>query len=248
VVFYANAVNDRTVAYVTGGLDTHDPFVGHETSGIRIEIDEDYPPLIKSFTVTDTPPPPPPAPPLFSGARIKSWVPKGPMIPPFLRFRFPLNLAVYVLYPVLFSLFIPIVFTRFAIDSRASRKRIKLLEKSEQGTLVSMWTHLEKEMDDVVADIIDNPGAEGGGAGEGGMIAGAIIENPLPSGGQPKLTPAQKRMVKNLNELPQLVKRLAFLHPMMNSHGTIICRDVKTFPFHLQGEGVLRHWADGFIL
>jgi hypothetical protein len=66
--------------------------------------------------------------------------------------------------------------------------------------------------------------------------------------GQPTLKPSQQHMVQSLNtNLTQLKKYAAFIHPSRNSHGAIVSRDVAHFDFHQIGEGVLRHWADGFV-
>lgn len=65
---------------------------------------------------------------------------------------------------------------------------------------------------------------------------------------QPVLTPAQRVMITNLNTLPNLSKHTVFIHPARNSHGSIVCRSIKTMTEHKRGEGVLRHWADGMQL
>ena len=38
VDFYANAVNDTTVPYVTAALEPKDPFMAHETNGITMRV------------------------------------------------------------------------------------------------------------------------------------------------------------------------------------------------------------------
>ena len=73
---------------------------------------------------------------------------------------------------------------------------------------------------------------------------------------QPMLTDSQRRMVRALNELSQMQKHFAFFHPVRNTHGLIVCRDAEEArrvggeweAFTEEGEGVLRHWADGFVL
>jgi hypothetical protein len=64
----------------------------------------------------------------------------------------------------------------------------------------------------------------------------------------PLVTPAQRKMVTALNALPQLKKERAYISDVSNTHATIIARDVQNFDFHKIGEGVLRHWADVFVL
>jgi len=65
---------------------------------------------------------------------------------------------------------------------------------------------------------------------------------------EPLLTPMQRRCIENLNKIPQLKKERAFFKNVRNTHAMIVCRDVKRFQFHEEGEGVLRHWADHFVL
>jgi hypothetical protein len=64
----------------------------------------------------------------------------------------------------------------------------------------------------------------------------------------PQISPAQRKMVAALNALPQLKKERVHIPNMRNSHATIVARDVTRFEFHKIGEGVLRHWADAFVM
>lgn len=123
---------------------------------------------------------------------------------------------------------------------------------------------LEREVEEAVVDMFD-----GADAGAG---AGADTHASTPSSSAPTLAVAtsdspksdaeaqaprepglvlnetQRKLVTWLNTLPGLKKELAFIDPVRNAHGTIIARDVKRFPSHKIGEGVLRHWADHFII
>ncbi len=129
---------------------------------------------------------------------------------------------------------------RISISSYHSRSRIRLLESegaSATQRLVHVFGQLERGVEDIVVDMVDDPAAS----------------VPSLNGNQtakmtPRITPAQRRMVAALNTLPQLKKERAFITDVINSHGTIIARDIKNFEFHKIGEGVLRHWADAFIL
>jgi hypothetical protein len=64
----------------------------------------------------------------------------------------------------------------------------------------------------------------------------------------PSLTPLQLQLIEHLNSLTGLQKEMAFIHPVVNSHASIICRDVKRFKANKIGEGVIKHWANGFEL
>lgn len=145
-------------------------------------------------------------------------------------------------------------FVRVSRESRASRKRIQLLESDERSAnwLSSVFNTLEKEVTDVVGDIVDNP-ADGDpidptapSSALGRSEAQAQAEAKDVS--QPIFTAAQKTMIGSLNALPNLKKKLAFIHPVRNSHAVVICRDEKKFESHKVGRGVLRHWRDNFTV
>lgn len=73
-------------------------------------------------------------------------------------------------------------------------------------------------------------------------------ESSVVSKSAPRLSPMQRRIIASLNTLPQLRKERVWIPDVRNSHATIIARDVANYPFHALGQGVLRHWADSFIL
>ena len=142
--------------------------------------------------------------------------------------------------PILFPTFICFAIVRLSLSSRRSRSRIKLLEAEDPSAtqrLVHIVGQLERQVEDIVVDMIDDPPVS------------------IPSRGRtktskesPRVNPAQRRMATNLNALPQLKKERVYIPDVRNSHGTIIARDVQKFEFHKIGEGVLRHWADAFVM
>lgn len=161
---------------------------------------------------------------------------------------------------------------RLGLDSRSSRGRIKLLESEEsyRARLVHIVGQLEKQMEDVVVDYMDDPDSLVARSTDAAVPAGPsssttltdpeqgaeIVPTPKwkkekgqgKSKGKAKLSDVQLVMIKNLNTLPNLRKKLAFIHPVMNAHAVVIARDVKGFPHHKEGHGVLKHLADGLIL
>ncbi|KZT65026.1 DUF676-domain-containing protein [Daedalea quercina L-15889] len=271
---YANTVNDQTVPYPTAAIEADDIFYDHMINGIEIELDEQYAPLIKSYQLPDTPPPPPVTPkPLSSGwfANIR------PPLPPALQFKFPYNVLIFVTFPIIFPIFLTLVLTRLTLSMRASRKRLRLLEKEESSVdrLMHVIARLERGMEGTMADMLEGPASlstppevpsNGAAAAlvtpEGECSALENGERPAktervdsvtashPSGRPPTvlLTDLQLRLVRTLNTLPHLQKELAFIHPVANAHGPIICRDPRRFPSHKLGEGVVRHWADHFVI
>ena len=56
------------------------------------EFDEKYSPIVKSWTLPDTPPSPPPKPRIFTWQWFKNHIPRL-ALPPFLQRRFPLNIV-----------------------------------------------------------------------------------------------------------------------------------------------------------
>ncbi|KII87708.1 hypothetical protein PLICRDRAFT_42219 [Plicaturopsis crispa FD-325 SS-3] len=253
---YANAVNDVTVPYCTAAIELDDPFVDFDKSGVEVELMEEYTPLIKSYTV---PPEPPARPTVLSTTWFRSLKAPRPFLPPMLTFRFPLNLVFYCLVPVIIPTALSLVIVRLYLSSRNSRSRIKMLEKDETNgmKLIHIFEQLEQQVENAVVDLIDetdpDPTLEAiEGSPDSASTTVAVAKEKgkttKASSQQPVLTPLQHKLVANLNTLPNLKKERAFIYPVRNSHAVIVCRDVKRFPLHGMGEGILRHWADEFVL
>ncbi|KAI0923760.1 hypothetical protein AcV5_009224 [Taiwanofungus camphoratus] len=259
---YANAVNDNTVPYPTAAIEGDDIFRHHTTNGMHIELDEQYSPIIKSYTLPDTLSDPPPEPKPLSLSWMQSFRLR---LPPALQFSFPYNIIFYITTPIVIPLLIMLVITRLSLSSHSSRARLKQFEKEDSNTqrLVHVLAKLERQVEDVVADLIDDATASPVAASaatlpsspepgltrtdsKSGLAAQSDANAPRPQ--HVVLSDLQLKLVASLNTLPKLKKELAFIHPVRNSHSAIISRDVKHFAFHKMGEGVLRHWADHFVI
>src|SRR6266851_1873374 len=204
------------------------------------DYDEKYFPIMKSFTIPDTPPPKPQTARLFSRSWFKSY---RPPLPPRFQGPFPFNMVcvhlcipkqiIYlaleqlalVLLPILFPTFIGLAIVRLSISSRHSRERVKLLEAEDASTaqrLVHIIGQLEREVEDIVIDIVEDPNvpipSQQGSTKKSKKI--------------PRISPAQRKMAAVLNALPQLKKERAFIPNVRNSHATIVARDVENFEFH----------------
>ncbi|KAJ7907692.1 DUF676-domain-containing protein [Mycena leptocephala] len=217
---YANAINDRTVPYVTAAIEVDDVFAARDSNGLELEMDEEYAHLIKSYSVPPVPPPALPKPMVLSPSWFRGHKPSRPFLPPSLQFRFPINILVIVVVchdPLLVPVFISLNIIRLSLAARSSRARIRLLEKdaSNSQKIAHILAQLEKQVENAV----------------------------VPSQGQPILTPMQRSMARSLNRLP-LKKERTYFPTARNSHGLIICRNVKKFESHRLGEGVVRHWAN----
>ncbi len=164
---------------------------------------------------------------------------------------------VIVALPVLFPTLLTLIVVRLSLDSRSSRSRIKLLESDEsyRERLANVIGHLEKQVEDAVLEYMDDPG-DSETTTDLSETPNTAVSTTKPGKCEkkehkvvkPQVTAVQKKMIKSLNTLPNLKKELVFIHPVMNSHAVIISRDVKRFKFHAEGEGVLRHLADNFII
>ncbi|OBZ73942.1 hypothetical protein A0H81_06114 [Grifola frondosa] len=233
---YANAVNDMTVPYPTAAIEYDDIFANHTINGMQI---------------------------IFTGQWFKNLKPNRPLLPPALQFGFPYNVLIMLVTPVLIPLLITLILSRLSMASIASRKRIKKLETDESSSerLAHILGKLERGMEDAMVELLDSQGSPDPEAVPVSDGEPQIGETPkqeselssssteFPQATEPLvLNDTQRKIITLLNTLPNLRKELAFIHPVRNAHATIISRDIKRFPSHKIGEGVLRHWADHFII
>ena len=140
-------------------------------------------------------------------------------------------------------------------------------DQSYRERLAEVIAQMERRIEGSVEEYIDD-------AGEAAPSSAEPSAEPVPAGSSATLTAtftatvpgsgkemqavvktraygisdAQRRMVKNLNALPKLEKKLAFIDKVFNSHAVIISRDVKRFKVHERGHGVLKHLADHLLL
>ncbi|KAH9962565.1 putative serine esterase-domain-containing protein [Russula dissimulans] len=233
---YANAINDLGVPYMSAYLDLEDPFLNHDINELTVDYIDKYFPVMKSFTVPDSPTKRRKTSHLPSWQWFKSY---KPPLPPRFQTPFPYNIIALALLPILFSTFMGLVIVWLSIASHRSRSRVKLLESEDTSNtqrLVHIVEQLEREVGDLVVDIVNDPMP----------ITSQDKEKRIASKKTPRITPAQRKMVAVLNSLQQLKKERVYLPNLRNSHGVII--DIKDFDVHKLGEGVLRHWADAFVM
>ncbi|KAK0188992.1 DUF676-domain-containing protein [Armillaria mellea] len=235
---YANSVNDQL----------EDNFLDHATNGIEIQLDEEYSPIIKSYSLPAVSPAPTPKPAILSRQWLKNKKERT-YLPPFLQFRFPFNLVFYALLPILIPIGASLIIVRLSLASRSSRARIRLLEKENESNgdrLIHLLSDLERQVEDAVVGIIDDPGIT---SSSKNVLPEKAKRKTKGASSEPKaiLSPLQQKLVRALNTLP-IKKELAYLNIGHNSHATIVSRDVKRFEMHRLGHGVIKHWADSFIL
>ena len=155
-----------------------------------------------------------------------------------------------MLLPVLIPVFISIAVFRLSMAARDSRARIKLLETDESKgpRLIHILSTLEQKVETAVANLIDDPLSESDPTPGSTTTPPVEIRSVEDDKRRPPLNPLQLRMAAWLNKLPGLKKERAFIPLVVNSHAVIVCRDPKRFPTHRVGEGVIRYWADQFVL
>ena len=146
----------------------------------------------------------------------------------------------YISLPILISL----VILRLSLASRSSRVRIKRLEKEARNTgqqkLADTLAKLERDMEEAVVDLIEKPDLSPSIYQQRSQRSPRSCEQPI-------ISPNHKKIVNWLNLLP-IKKEIVYLPQVRNSHPIIVCRDVGRSESHRKGEGVLRHWANCFIL
>lgn len=155
------------------------------------------------------------------------------------------------------------------MDSRKSRGRIQVLESDETYSerLTEIIGRMEKRIEGMVVDYMDEPGddvsrslepaAHAQAPGSSTTLTATLTATAPGSGKEVQavvtaktegMSDLQRRMVKHLDALPNLERKLAFIDMVYNSHAVIVARDVKRFQFHGRGHGVLRHLADHMVL
>jgi hypothetical protein len=143
----------------------------------------------------------------------------------------------------------------FSVQSQRSRQRIKamraktgLADRTARMQRVGIRERIEAAVEEVMVAVDEadaptpTPSSPSGGPAK--PVAVWMSTDPQ----DPVMTPAQLRMIANLDSIAHLRKHYAYFPKARNSHAVIVCRDPKQFPAHEEGRIVLRHWADGFRL
>ncbi|BGP21280.1 lipid particle protein [Rhodotorula toruloides] len=191
---FANAVNDRTVPFPTGGIEAHDPFglarakakkladargddpdvqPDIREGGLEITLEPDAP-IISSYRTLPSPPSSTTTATSSSKRRFRFRLPflLRPTSYPFSR---PVSLAIIAFLPLALPLSVLYLISRFALQGRESRRRIRnareRLGEGREGMLRRVGVGVAEVVEQVG---VDNPeyveglnGAEEEGRGEG---------------------------------------------------------------------------------
>lgn len=163
---------------------------------------------------------------------------------------------IYFVVPLVLPVFLPAIGVRFAIQLRSSQKRVAKLEAHESISrrLATVLAQSEKVVEDAAMTLADDPrisaqSLTGLKPGNRCPLTNARAKRDhehhaeVEDKRKPRFTPGQRKMIASLNTLPNLTKYAAYLFDVSNTHGVIVGREDKK-----KSEGVLRHWAQSFIL
>ncbi|KAF5356619.1 hypothetical protein D9758_008201 [Tetrapyrgos nigripes] len=246
---YANAVNDLMVPYVTGAFEDNEQFT-KMIAQIQVEFEPGYEPVLKSWSVLDQSPPKN----LSFKEHIESWKPQ-PFLGPFIQWNFPYNVILMGILPItlsMVSLSLPFVYLS---SSRASRRRVSVLQKEMHAEesfierMKSFTASIGEQIEEVAEDVVEQTlPLSGCSSAEANTKTLTQAPGSSKSKIRVELSPSQRKMARNLNQLANLQKHLVWIHPTRNSHAAIICREELQIPGHKVGRGVLEHWTDHFAL
>ena len=148
-----------------------------------------------------------------------------------------------LLLPITALVFFSIIFGRLIMESNASRARIRILE-ADQSRIQSFRAHFRQVREDVGRLVVDAAHPDN----DNQLVSSAESLTWKLWPPKPYLTPMQLHMANSLNSIPHLTKKFAYIDGVINSHAVIVARDRKNHPFQEIGMGVIRHWADHFVL
>nr|WRH23613.1 glucan 1,3-beta-glucosidase [Naematelia aurantialba] len=254
---FANGVNDTTVPYPSSAIEVVDHFAEWETQGLMIDTDEAD--IIRSWSKPSDVP-----------IKRKTWSVSIGTLPPVLRYRFPFNYIILLLFPIMLPLVVILMTARLSLDTRRSRRRLQQLAQaaptrarhasrpssipsasglSVQG-LREAIRRVERSIESDLIATMDTPDRRT-----------MHVSPPVHSQEvtlKVRLSDSQLRMALWLNALP-LVKFVSWYPDVTNSHAVSIVRWVRNagartdprdpipFPAHLRGRGLLKRWARGVL-
>jgi len=111
----ANGINDHTVPYPSAAIETVDHFAQWEIQGLQVEADESG--LIQTWAKRDA----------VDDARLRQglkkdrgWLSSIGTLPPALRYRFPVNYIILLLFPIMLPFVMALMAVRLSLDTRRS--------------------------------------------------------------------------------------------------------------------------------
>ncbi|QRV89159.1 serine esterase [Ceratobasidium sp. AG-Ba] len=164
MTIYGNAVHDLTVTYCTALIEPHDPFteLSAKNNRLAVKLDPEYKHVIESFFRV----PEGEVVPIHELEKVRraeraaiAWYKPSkygaarPLVPPFLKLPFPLNILFYMVTPLLIPMGLTYAVFRFRRESAESRKRLAELTTSEEAD--SSLGALMRKMEMAAARVMD---------------------------------------------------------------------------------------------
>ncbi|WWC59357.1 uncharacterized protein I303_101909 [Kwoniella dejecticola CBS 10117] len=253
---YASAINDHSVPYPTATIEPVDHFAQWEQRHISVDSDADG--IIQSWSVreddrTEKP----------KNGNKKGWGIKMGTLPPVLRYRFPFNYIILLLFPIMLPLIVILILTRQSLDTRRSKHRLQLLSQtstSSEGSyhiphpsgmsIQALRDGIRRIERSLESDLVENVPLDSPSTSlfkSSSALFPHDHQNPNSSAHEDidlkiELKDSQMRMCLWLNQLP-LEKYLTWWPEIGNAHATAIVRDPKQFPAHERGRGLIKLWA-----
>ncbi|KAK6906990.1 hypothetical protein I203_100979 [Kwoniella mangroviensis CBS 8507] len=266
VMIIANGCEDQTVPYPTASISSSDPF--SDLSILDIEVDDDH--IVQSWKRIELPDPDDlpvdhsmdvdddgeevqvqikvmkspinRIPTEWKGRR------RQPLPPPFMVFPWPINYLLFLIFPLLLPFVLVYLAGAITLHNFHSRKRIQSHRDSldRQPLLVSSSSSLATAIENVTSELRDTLSDSVRPSTSIDGISTPPLSEPVEHSKTAPLllTPAQKAMIRNLNEaIPHAERVIAWFPWAYNSHAMLICRDTKRFPWQEDGRGVVRRWT-----
>ncbi|OCF40927.1 lipid particle protein [Kwoniella heveanensis CBS 569] len=268
---YASAVNDHSVPYPTAAIEPVDHFAQHEERPFSVEADEDG--IIRSWRLLDDDEDESKKKDLSATggngkgnrSKKKGWGIKVGTLPPVLRYRFPFNYIILLLFPIMLPLIIILILSRQSLDTRRSKRRLQQLSSatacspssgsgsdspipSSSGLSIQSLREgirrIERNIEsDLIGSVdIDTPYQLHQSRHKGHDSQGSGYSHDHKVDLRIELKDSQLRMCMWLNALP-IKKYLTWWPEVSNAHATAIVRDPHLFPAHERGRGLLKFWA-----
>lgn len=244
---FAAAINDNSVPYPTAAIETIDHFAQWQDQ--RLIVDYNEAGIIRSWSREQQDyPPDKKVKEKEKGGRVvkKSLGTYIGTLPPVLRYRFPFNYLIILLFPIMLPIVLCLILARQSLDTSRSKRRLQQLAQTSSAPtpspsglsiqhLRATIRHIERNLESEFIESIDGPPAAAAAAALDIYHMDQVVI-------KAQLKECQFRMALWLNQLP-FKKYLTWWPKVTNAHATAIVRDAHLFPQHERGRGMLKFWA-----
>lgn len=243
---FAAAINDNSVPYPTAAIETVDHFAQWQDQ--RLVVDYNDAGIIRSWSreQQDYTPKAKEKGGRLAGKGLGTYI---GTLPPVLRYRFPFNYLILLLFPIMLPIVLCLILARQSLDTSRSKRRLQQLAQTSSPPsptpsglsiqhLRATIRHIERSLESEFIETID-------GAPPAAAAALDIYHSNTPLDQvviKAQLKECQFRMAFWLNQLP-FKKYLTWWPEVTNAHATAIVRDPHLFPQHERGRGMLKFWA-----